>query len=43
MGGTARQFNKMYIDYKKILESQWCPWKIGYADALGKNLYLSNE
>ena len=74
MGGTARQFNKMYIDYKQqfkkpihivaslmpqefsdddfiatfkrlylteqTLKSQWCPWELGYADALGKKICI---
>lgn len=25
---------------KKLLKSQWCPWEIGYADAIGKKICI---
>ena len=27
---------------QQIMESQWCPWEIGYADALGKRICIFN-
>lgn len=39
--------SRIFILYfsAKTLESQWCPWELGYADALGKKIcvYKSNE
>lgn len=39
--------SRIFILYfsARTLESQWCPWELGYADALGKKIcvYKSNE
>ena len=30
----------VYIWSENILNSQWCPWELGYADALGKSICI---
>lgn len=36
--------SKIFIVYfsDNILSSQWCPWELGYADALGKKICILN-
>lgn len=30
----------VYIWSENVLKSQWCPWELGYADALGKPICI---
>lgn len=37
--------SKVFVIYlsERTLSSQWCPWELGYADALGKNICVYEE
>lgn len=37
--------SKVFVIYlsEKTLSSQWCPWELGYADALGKNICVYED
>ena len=37
--------SKVFVIYlsERMLSSQWCPWELGYADALGKNICVYEE
>lgn len=37
--------SQVFVIYlsEKTMSSQWCPWELGYADALGKNICVYEE